>query len=274
DNEKLLRTLIDNLPVNVYIKDTESRKVLINKAECEYLGVKDPKEVIGKNDFDLYPFKTAEKIRAEDLKVMNTLEPIIGKETKKITLEGKSTSFLSSKIPLLNSKGIAYGIVGISLDITKLKEKEKELRNIINIASVQNKKLLNFAHIVSHNLRSHSANFSMLLNFLENEKDEDEKTKIVEMLTKASNSLLETLDNLNEVVSINTNTNIEIKELYLNEKITDAKQGLSSLILNNNATIENNIPEDFTVSSVPAYLDSILTNFISNAVKYKHTERE
>ncbi|MEO9660272.1 MAG: HAMP domain-containing sensor histidine kinase, partial [Maribacter dokdonensis] len=216
----------------------------------------------------------AEKIRAEDLKVMNTLEPIIGKETKKITLEGKSTSFLSSKIPLLNSKGIAYGIVGISLDITKLKEKEKELKNIINIASVQNKKLLNFAHIVSHNLRSHSANFSMLLNFLENEKDEDEKTKIVEMLTKASNSLLETLDNLNEVVSINTNTNIEIKELYLNEKITDAKQGLSSLILNNNAIIENNIPEDFTVSSVPAYLDSILTNFISNAVKYKHPERE
>ncbi|MEP5940316.1 ATP-binding protein, partial [Maribacter dokdonensis] len=89
-----------------------------------------------------------------------------------------------------------------------------------------------------------------------------------------SNSLLETLDNLNEVVSINTNTNIEIKELYLNEKITDAKQGLSSLILNNNAIIENNIPEDFTVSSVPAYLDSILTNFISNAVKYKHPERK
>lgn len=101
DNEKLLRTLIDNLPVNVYIKDTESRKVLINKAECEYLGVKDPKEIIGKNDFDLYPLKAAEKIREEDLKVMNTLEPIIGKETKKTTLDGKSTSFLSSKIPLL-----------------------------------------------------------------------------------------------------------------------------------------------------------------------------
>lgn len=82
--KKLLRTLIDNLPVNVYIKDTESRKVLINKAECEYLGVKDPKEVIGKNDFDLYPFKTAEKIRAEDLKVMNTLELLLVRKQKKL----------------------------------------------------------------------------------------------------------------------------------------------------------------------------------------------
>ncbi|SIR36028.1 PAS domain-containing sensor histidine kinase [Maribacter ulvicola] len=273
DNEKLLRTLIDNLPVNVYIKDTESRKVLINKAECEYLGVDDPNDIIGKSDFELYPYEGAKKSREEDLKVMNTLRPILGKETINTTLSGKQTSFLSSKIPLLNNKGVAYGIVGISLDISQLKEKEKELRNIINIASVQNKKLLNFAHIVSHNLRSHSANFSMLLNFLENEKDEKEKTKIVEMLTRASNNLLETLDNLNDVVSINTNTNIEMKEIDLNSKILDTCENLASFISNNSATIENNIPVNFKVKSVPAYLDSILTNFLTNAVKYKSPDR-
>ena len=274
DNEKLLRTLIDNLPVNVYIKDTESRKVLINKAECEYLGVKDPKEIIGKTDFELYPYESAEKSRAEDLRVMTTLKPVIGKETVNTRLNGKETSFLSSKIPLLNNKGIAYGLVGISLDISKLKEKEKELRNIINIASVQNKKLLNFAHIVSHNLRSHSANFSMLLNFLDNEKDEDEKKNIIGMLTQASNNLLETLDNLNEVVSINTNTNIEIKEINLNDKVVDATKNLSAFISNSKAKVKNNIPVDFSVKSVPAYLDSILTNFITNAVKYRDPERE
>ncbi|WP_405395794.1 PAS domain S-box protein [Maribacter sp. Asnod2-G09] len=274
DNEKLLRTLIDNLPVNVYIKDTESRKILINKAECEYLGVNDPKQIIGKSDFELYPYDAAEKSREEDLKVMNTLKPVIGKETVKTTIDGKQTSFLSSKIPLLNNKGIAYGLVGISLDISKLKEKEKELRNIINIASVQNKKLLNFAHIVSHNLRSHSANFSMLLNFLETEKDEEEKKSIVTMLTTASNNLLDTLDNLNEVVSINTNTNIEIKEINLNNKVLDACNNLSAFISSNSGKIENNIPANFNIKSVPAYLDSILTNFITNAIKYKHPDRE
>ncbi len=274
DNEKLLRTLIDNLPVNVYIKDTESRKILINRAECEYLGVNDPKEILGKSDFELYPYDAAEKSREEDLKVMNTLKPVIGKETVKTTIDGKQTSFLSSKIPLLNNKGIAYGLVGISLDISKLKEKEKELRNIINIASVQNKKLLNFAHIVSHNLRSHSANFSMLLNFLETEKDEGEKKNIVSMLTTASNNLLETLDNLNEVVSINTNTNIAIKEINLSNKVIDACDNLSPFIAINSGKIENNIPDNFNIKSVPAYLDSILTNFITNAIKYKHPDRE
>jgi PAS domain S-box-containing protein len=274
DNEKLLRTLIDNLPVNVYIKDTESRKILVNKAECEFLGVNDPQEILGKSDFELYPTESAKKSREEDLMVMSTLKPIIGKETLNIKLDGKETAFLSSKIPLLNNKGVAYGIVGISLDISKLKEKESELRNIINIASIQNKKLLNFAHIVSHNLRSHSANFSMLLNFLDSETDEKEKAKILDMLTIASNNLLETLDNLNEVVSINTNTNIEIREIDLNDKVLDATQNLNTFLVCNNAVIENNIPSNFKVKSVPEYLDNILTNFITNAVKYKDPARD
>ena len=274
DNEKLLRTLIDNLPVNVYIKDTESRKILVNKAECEFLGVDNPEDILGKSDFELYPEESAIKSREEDLRVMSTLKPIIGKETNKIKLDGKETSFLSSKIPLLNNKGIAYGLVGISLDISKLKQKESELRNIINIVSIQNKKLLNFAHIVSHNLRSHSANFSMLLNFLESEQDEVEKATIIGMLGEASNNLLETLDNLNDVISINTHTNIKKQKINLHDKVLNVNQNLISYLLNNNATIKNNIPSNFNIKAVPAYLDSILTNFITNSVRYRDPNRK
>ncbi|APQ16460.1 PAS domain-containing sensor histidine kinase [Maribacter hydrothermalis] len=273
DNEKLLRTLIDNLPVNVYIKDTESRKILVNKAECDYLGITDPNEILGKNDFELYSFASAEKSREEDLQVMRSLKSIISKEKVNVKKDGKETTFLSSKIPLIDNKGIAYGIVGISLDISQLKEKEDELRNIINIVSIQNKKLLNFAHIVSHNLRSHSANFSMLLNFLETEKDVEEKNKIMVMLNEASNNLLETLDNLNNVISINTNTNIEKKEVNLNDKIIDCNRNFATYLLNNNAQIKNNVPPNFMVKSVPTYLENILSNFITNAVKYKDPSR-
>ena len=54
DEQKLLKTLIDNLPLNVYIKDSESRKVLVNKSEIIYCGFKEEAEVLGKNDFDFY----------------------------------------------------------------------------------------------------------------------------------------------------------------------------------------------------------------------------
>src|SRR5690606_23660598 len=130
--------------------------------------------------------------------------PMLGKETISIKKNGKITNFLTSKIPLFDLEGKISGLIGIGMDITAMKKKEDQLRNLINITSVQNKKLINFAHIVSHNLRSHSANFSMLLKFLSEEENEAEKAHILDMLNQASDSLLETLENLNQVVDINT----------------------------------------------------------------------
>ncbi len=273
ENEQLLQTLIDNLPLNVFIKDTESRKILVNKAECEYLGVTNADELIGKTDFDLFDKGIAQVSRDEDIKVMDTLTPMLGSETVSRKKNGEITTFLTSKIPLVDNNGRAAGLVGISMDISDLKQKEKKLRDLINIASQQNKKLINFAHIVSHNLRSHTANFSMLLDFLIDEKNEVEKQNILKMLTDASDNLLETLENLNEVVDINTNINIEKKSINLYSKISDVEQNLTEFLLDNNATIVNNISNKVEINIVASYIDNILMNFITNSVKYKDPER-
>lgn len=273
ESEQLLRTVVDNLPLNVYIKDLESRKILANRWECEYLGVKDASELLGKTDFDNYDPEMAHIFREEDLSVLNSLVPILGKESLNVKPDGTMTTFLTSKIPLTGTDGKAYGLLGISLDISNLKKQESELRDLISVTTLQNKKLVNFAHIVSHNLRSHSANFSMLLDFLQSETDENEKRRIVEMLTMASDNLLDTLENLNEVVSISTNPGQEKKSLRLNEKIDSVTQSLTAFLGNHGAKITNRVPDDTFVKAVPAYLESILINFITNAVKYRHPDR-
>ena len=267
ENELLLRTLIDNLPLNVFIKDLDSRKILVNKSECEYLGLSND-ELIGKNDFDLFERHSAKISREEDLKVIESLQPVIGKETVCVKKDGTKTSFLTSKIPLLNEFQEVVGIVGFSLNINSIKQKEEELKKLINISSIQNKKLLNFAHIVSHNLRSHTANFSMLLGFLIKEKDDVERENLLKMLITSSDNLLETIDNLNEVVEINTNQNLIKKSIHVNSKINSIQKSLKSLIKNKDATILNFIPDDFFVKGIPSYVDNILLNIISNAVKF------
>lgn len=272
ENEQLLHTLIDNIPLNIFAKDLDSRKILVNKAECEYLGKK-PEEMIGKSDFDLYDPEVAKTSRDEDLQVIRTLKPILGKETISIKKDGEYTNFLTSKIPLFDDEGKINGLIGISMDITALKKKEDQLRNLINITSVQNKKLINFAHIVSHNLRSHSANFSMLLEFLINEDDEREKEHILKMLSQASDRLLETLDNLNEVIDINTNVNLEKSPLNLHDNIVKVQQSLSVLLEKNQVEVINHVDKDLCVSACCSYLDSIIVNLLTNAVKYKSPER-
>ncbi|MEN8788990.1 MAG: PAS domain-containing protein [Flavobacteriaceae bacterium] len=273
-NEKLLKTLIDNLPLNVFIKDTESRKILANRSEVSFCGLEDESQIIGKTDFDFYDQATAKSSRAEDLYVMQTLKPILSKETINVKKDGRVTTFITSKLPLIGDQGKANGLIGISWDISDIKQKEEELRDLINVTSLQNKQLINFAHIVSHNLRSHTANFSMLLEFLINEKDEEEKEKIIKMLTEASDNLLETLENLNEVVAISTNVNLEKKPTTIFNKIQTVEQNLAAFLKKNKATIINKIPEDLQIKVIPAYLDSILMNFITNSVKYKDPKRD
>ena len=274
ENEKLLRTLIDNLPLNVFIKDLESRKILANKSEVAFCGLEHESEILGKDDFAFYDEITANSSREEDVYVMQTLTPILSKETINVKKNGDITTFITSKLPLIGDDGKASGLVGISWDISDLKQKEKELRDLINVTSLQNKQLINFAHIVSHNLRSHTANFSMLLEFLITEKDEEEKEKIIKMLTEASDNLLETLDNLNEVVAISTNVNLEKKPIVLNEKIAAAELNLSAFLKKHNATIINDVADDVQIKVIPAYIDSILMNFITNAVKYRDPSRD
>ncbi|MBT8221622.1 MAG: PAS domain S-box protein, partial [Eudoraea sp.] len=274
EEKQLLRTLIDNLPLNVYIKDLDSNKILVNKAELDYCGLKDHAEVIGKGDEEFYDAASVNISREEDLTVMTTLTPMLGKETINVKKDGKVTTFLTSKIPLIGTDGKAKGLIGISMDISDLKRKEKELQDLISVTSVQNKQLINFAHIVSHNLRSHSANFSMLLEFLVDETDEKEKENLLKMLTEASDNLLETLENLNEVVAISTNVNLEKKPVNLGKKVSNVQQNLAAFLKKNNAQVLNEIPHNTMVKVVPAYLDSILMNFITNSVKYKSPDRD
>ncbi len=273
EREQILHTLIDNIPLNIYIKDLNSKKILVNKAECDFLGVPNPQELIGKSDYDFFDEEMATKLRDEDLEIIFNEKPVFSKERMVATRAGKEVPMLVSKIPLKNLGGQIYAILGISMNISSLKEKENELRKLINVTSEQNKKLINFAHIISHNLRSHTANFSMLLEFLMQEQDDKEKEKLVNMLSQASQSLMETLENLNIVVDINTNINIEQEHLDLNEKIKQSLKALEAFLKQKKAKVKIDIPAGTTLKAAPAYLDNIILNVLKNAVIYAHPDR-
>lgn len=73
-----------------------------------------------------------------------------------------------------------------------------------HIVEEQNSRLLNFAHIVSHNLRSHSGNIAMLLEIIEEEKGLENLSENYSYLKASSNALSQTIDHLKELVEIQT----------------------------------------------------------------------
>jgi PAS domain S-box-containing protein len=177
-------------------------------------------------------------------------------------------------VPFVDINKKLYQYIAIQRDITQTKNAEFELNKSFSLVNEQNKRLLNFSYIVSHNLRSHTSNIISILNFLEKEDTVAEKSELLQHLKRVSLSLNDTLYNLNEVVSIRNNMNMVVEPLNLREYILQALGVLSEQIIQKNVMIINDVPENTLVNYNPAYLESVVLNFISNAIKYSSPERQ
>lgn len=127
----LLRTIIDNIPAGVYIKDAEMRKVIVNKADLEVIGLPE-EEVIGKTDMELFPPESAGKFIADDRRVIEMGESVINREELAINIHGRPFWLLTSKIPLRDSTGKITGLVGIWSNITEQKKSQGEIIRLSN----------------------------------------------------------------------------------------------------------------------------------------------
>ncbi|MES2411848.1 MAG: PAS domain S-box protein [Bacteroidota bacterium] len=164
--------------------------------------------------------------------------------------------------------------IAIIEDITDKKRAEEELKKSFELVSDQNKRLLNFSYIVSHNLRSHTSNIQTISDFLEDAETKEERDEMIDLLKKVSESLNETMYNLNEVVSIRTNITLNTEHLNLWEYIEKAKTILSQQISKQEATVQNLVTKSVEINYNKSYLESILFNLISNAIRYCHKDRK
>ncbi len=124
----LLRTLIDNIPDFIYVKDCESRFLVNNRAHAQALGVDSPDELVGKSDADFFAPEIAARYRADERKILSTGSAILNQEQPRINLGGSKRWVSATKVPWRDNTGCTVGIVGISRDITERVRAEEALR--------------------------------------------------------------------------------------------------------------------------------------------------
>lgn len=175
--------------------------------------------------------------------------------------------------PMYNDNKEIVGIRGVFQDISDIKKKEIGLQKSIDIIAAQNSRLFNFAHIVSHNLRSHTSNLSLLVQLIEDINDPKEKEELINEVKTISSNLNTTIEHLNEVVTIQTNNNQERLSVKFKEALKLVINGISHMISRSESQIRADFSELEEIQYIPAYLESILLNLITNAIKYKHADR-
>lgn len=129
-----LNALLDNIPDRVYFKDARSRFVRINRALKDLLQLSVAEEAYGKSDADFYDGEHAGEALADEVEVMKSGLPMIGKVECDSFPDGRKTWSLTTKLPLRDRRGAIIGTCGISREITAIKEMELTLsaeRNLL-----------------------------------------------------------------------------------------------------------------------------------------------
>lgn len=137
----------------------------------------------------------------------------------------------------------------------------------------KNNQLEDFARIVTHNLRSPLTNIKGLLSLYQDEKLEEERSAMLGKIKMANENMLETIDDLYLVLKARHGQEFYQPRINIRQIIEKEKQQLEALIRKTGAVIQSSLlVEEFVMPKV--YLESIIHNLLSNALKYRSPERK
>lgn len=165
------------------------------------------------------------------------------------------------------------GILCNTRDVTERKEKEAERELLIKELTRSNADLKQFSYITSHNLRSPLSNILGILSIVDYDSLNEDNTELLTLLKASTKQLSGTIDNLNSILLIRENIDTELSNINLPELYSYMKTVFAQAL----KKIDGTILLNFDVESIytnRAYIESIFTNLISNAIKYHDPYRK
>ncbi len=152
-SQAFLNSVIENLPITVFIKRASDLKfVLWNKAG-ERLTGRSAAEYLGKSDYDFFPKEEADAYTASDTETLRTGQMTETPDEIMSTPHKGARILHTKKIPILNDKGDAEYLLGISEDVTERKAAEEKLQTFTTQLEHNNRELQDFAYVASHDLQ-------------------------------------------------------------------------------------------------------------------------
>jgi len=281
-NMSLLNSIIENVPGMIFLKDAkELRFQLFNKAAEQIVGFSS-EEVLGKNDYDFFLKEQADYFTSKDRQTL-TLKTLVNIEEEEIsTKQGQIRILRTKKVPILNEKGDAAYLLGISQDITEFKRTQEHIQQLnhrlegqVTHLNTLNKELESFSYSVSHDLRTPLRSidgFSQaILESAEDKLDETEKDYLRRVRTSSQQmaQLIDDLLNLSQVTRAELNIDLHVN---LSDIVCDIATELQRLEPDRHANFE--IEEGIIVKGDSGLLKVALHNLVCNAWKFTSRQPE
>lgn len=271
-SDQQFRGAFEHAPIGMAIVGLDGKWIQVNRSLSKMLGYR-PAELMKITFQDL--------THPEDLnKDLNALNKLVSGKKDTYEMEKRyfhkdgSTIYAILSVSIVRDQfGEPLHFVSQIIDITNRKKTEDHVKMIFEVTNDQNKRLMNFAQIVSHNLRSHSGNLNMLIDFMKTEQDESARKELLHMFERATSNLEATISHLAEVVSMNHSLNDGFRVSNLKAVVDNAVDNVHALLKKVDGTCQIGLSREVLVTVIPAYLDSTILNLLTNAIKYRSKER-
>ncbi len=264
-----VKSAVDKLPIDVVIYDKNLHFAYMNEVAVKDATLR--KWLIGKSieDYVAYrglPNEHGVSRRSFFTSIMEDKEPVNWIDEYYFK-DGGEKFMLRNYYPYIVDGEVQF-LFGCGVDISKQVEIEKQSKLLIEDLTVRNKLLSQFSHIISHNLRSHSANLMGLSQFFDYVRNDP--SKLDDVLSKMSSVTIDldaTLRDLNTIVNIEKGDEAPSKmdlDVLLDEIYSEVKDEIpkaASVILDRELTIQR-------VQANRANLKSVLKSLIANGVKF------
>ncbi|WP_311030868.1 PAS-domain containing protein [Mesorhizobium koreense] len=269
ENE-LFRSIIDNVPVAIYAKQTDLKLTYVNKGWCKLTGV-ECGEAVGKTDADIFG-PDGEAFMRDDRAVLRSRKPQIFEETA-TRADGTTRYQEARKSVMAASDGSLY-LIGSTTDVSEMKERERELREAQQNAVLADRAKSEFLANMSHEIRTPMNGVLGMAELLAKSDLDPKQKTFTDIIVKSGNALLTIINDILDFSKIDAGQLVlDPAPFNLVEAIEDvatlvstrAKEKDLELIVR----VDPDLPEMF-VGDV-GRIRQIITNLMGNAVKFTDT---
>jgi len=267
----LFRTLMDNLPDDIYFKDLASRFTHINRAHAKRFGLSDTAQAVGKTDFNFFTGEHARQAFADENEIIRTGQPILTKEEKETWPDGHVTWASTTKMPLRDSNGEIVGTFGVSRDITKRKEAEQELRAAKEAAEAASRAKSEFLAMMSHEIRTPMNGIVGMTGLALDTPLSTEQREYLSSVKECADTLLTLINDLLDFSKIEAGRlSLDRSEFDLQDMLSDTLRMLAPSADKKGLELTLETPPHLTVRLLgdPGRLRQILVSLVGNAIKF------
>ena len=264
ESENLYRYLYENAhAMHFSVRPEDGVIIKCNQTLCMSLGYKAP-EIINSPMHVLFP--TTKKTEVDlALKAFADKGEVHNIETSLERKNGSLVDVLLNASSVINDAGeILYHRVSC-IDVTEKLNSAKKLK-------LQNQRLSDFCSIISHNLRGPLSNISMIVDYLHTTKLNDQQSEVIDRLNGVVEHLNEVFNELVESISVRYDTEIISEKIKLEKELQMILKSFENQIKDCDASITIDFTEVTHIYYPRKYIESIFSNLLSNALKYRSPE--